>query len=174
MPLVYQPASLMDIDFITSQILAGARKGHFYPTLANNKTLLRQIVQSIIQRGVQDAGGLFAEAMVGWHGNQRVGTTIITDTEKTDNSIELAVIIIKKEFQGQGFGRELLDALLQRWIAHKTIYARCFPVSEKLVQMLLQRGFIIVDVTDSGTRLLKREQETRPEHGGDMPIIRVA
>ena len=174
MPFSYLPATLQDTDFITSLILAGARKGHFYPQLANNKTMLRQLVQSIIFSRVQTTSNSFSEAMVGWQGIKRIGTTIITETEKNDNSIELAAIILKKEIHGNGFGRQMLDALLKRWLPYKTIYARCFPVSEQLVKMLLHREFSIVQITDSGTRILKREQETRPEHGGDLPIFRVA
>ena len=174
MPFTYLPATLQDTDFVTSLVMSGARKGHFYHHLANNKTMLRQLVQSIISLGVQGSSGLFSEAMVGWNGNTRVGATIIIDTEKKDNSIELAVIIVKKEFQGDGLGRMMLDALLKRWLSYKTIYARCFPVSEKLVQMLLNRNFSIVQITSSGTRILKRKQEIHPQHGGDSPIFHAA
>ena len=174
MPFTYQPATLQDIDFITSLILAGARKGHFYPHLANNKTMLRQLVLSMIHSGAQFSSGSFSEVMLGWQDNTRAGTTIITNTEKKDNSIELAVIIVKKELHGQGIGRLMLDGLLKRWLPYKTIYARCFPVSDKLVEMLLHREFKIVQTTDTGTRILRRVQETSPVRSGDKPIFRVA
>jgi len=174
MALSYSPATAQDIDFITGLIMTGARKGHFYPQLADHKTQLRKIVQTTVQYGVHDANGLFSEAMIGRHGTVRAGITIITGTEKTDNSIELAVIAVKKEFQGTGIGRTMLDALVQRWLPFKTIYVRCFPVSEQLVQMLLNRGFSIIQTTASGTRILRREQEILPQHGNDTPFIHVA
>lgn len=136
--------------------------------------MLRHFVKSIVSDRIQDTNGLPGEAMVGWRGNTRVGTAIITNTEKNDNSIELAVIIVKKEYQGYGFGRLILDALLNCWLPYKTVYARCFPVSEMLAQMLLHRDFAIARITDSGTRILGRQQETRPEHGRDSPIFRAA
>jgi GNAT superfamily N-acetyltransferase len=162
MTLQLMPATMRDTDFILSLILFGAHKGHFYPDLANNKSALRAILDSTIKYGVQDASGLRSQAMVGWHNGVRVGATIVSDTEKTDNSIELSVIAVRKEHQGRKYGAQLLDALLRQWLPHKTIYVRCFPASEQLVQMLLRRGFILAGTTGKHTRVLRRQQEIQP------------
>lgn len=171
MLLTNVPASLQDTDFIISLIIAGARQGHFYPHLANDKALLRRFVLSTIKHGIQDESGLRSQAMIGWLGNTRIGVTIITETEKKDNSIEIGVIAVKKQFQGSGYGGRMLAALLDHWLPHKTIYARCFPSSEKLLHMLLRRGFAEIGKAGKETTILKREQEQQPDHGLGRPVI---
>lgn len=171
MQLTCTQASTKDADFIISLIMAGARKGHYYSLFVDNKQLLRKMVNSIIIDGVQyDSRHLASEALVGRFGNTRIGAVITTQTEKKDNSIELAAITVKKQFQDMGFGRGMLDIILARWLPEKTIYARCFPDSEKLAQMLLRRGFSLISITESGTRILKHLRETSPEHNAGPPI----
>lgn len=165
MSLQLLPATVRDVDFMLSLILFGARKGHFYPDLAGNKAALRSILKSAVKFGIQDAGGLRTQAMVGWNKAERVGVTIVSETEKTDNSIELSVIAVRKEYQGCGYGAQLLDALLAQWVPRKTIYVRCFPASEQLYQMLLRRAFVLAGTMGRHTRVLCRQQEAGPGLG---------
>lgn len=172
MPLTHVLAALPDTDFIFSLIIAGARKGHFSTQFSSDKAALRRHLGAVIGYGRQGENQVHSQAMVTWLDDKRIGVTIVTATEKSDNSIEIGAIAIKREFQGMGYGAILLDALLARLLPHGAIYVRCFPSSEKLFQMLIRRGFAVIAQTEKGTRILKHAREQPPEHGMGESVIR--
>ena len=157
MAFQWQPATQADIGHVFSLVLNGARNGHFEPTILAQKSNYRTYLQSAIHL-LTDPRGYRTEVLTGWVNHTRVGAAVITEAIGTpDIGVEIAMIAIKGEFQGAGFGSLALDALLPKLLKHGSVYARCFPASHKLQSMLLSRDFREVGSLGQAT-ILRRER----------------
>jgi len=150
------PARHQDVDFILSLIMNGARKGHFNSQAISDKGLMRSDLLSIINNGV-DRNLLASVAYVAWNDGKRVGIASMTATTKSDGGFELGAIAVKPSDQDKGFGSLILETLLKEWLPKKTIYARCYPKSEKLFLMLQKRGFEFLGFSGDD-RILRHEK----------------
>jgi len=150
------PARHQDVDFILSLIMNGARKGHFNSQAISDKGLMRSDLLSIINNGV-DRNLLASVAYVAWNDGKRVGIASMTATTKSDGGFELGSIAVKSSDQDKGFGSLILETLLKEWLPKKTIYARCYPKSEKLFLMLQKRGFEFLGFSGDD-RILRHEK----------------
>ena len=156
MSFVLCPARLKDVDFILSLIMNGARKGHFNSQAISDKGLMRSDLSSIVSRGL-DRNGLTSFAYVAWNDGKRIGIASMTATTKVDGGFELGAIAVKPSCQNKGFGSLILETLLKEWLPKKTIYARCYPKSEKLFLMLQKRGFEFLGFSGED-RILRHEK----------------
>jgi GNAT superfamily N-acetyltransferase len=146
MSISLQKATLQDSGFIFSLAQNGARNGHFNPQTTLDKTALRAYIQSIITKGV-DLSGYASEFSVAFLQGTRIGVTLVTAAIGIpDRGVELAMIALKKEFRGAGYGSLILDSILDRYLPSMSVYARCYPASHQLQQMLVRRDF-----TEAGT-----------------------
>ena len=150
------PARHQDVDFILSLIMNGARKGHFNSQAISDKWLMRSDLLSIINNGV-DRNLLASVAYVAWNDGKRVGIASMTATTKSDGGFELGAIAVRPSDQDKGFGSLILETLLKEWLPKKTIYARCYPKSEKLFLMLQKRGFEFLGFSGDD-RILRHEK----------------
>ena len=150
------PARHQDVDFILSMIMNGARKGHFNSQAISDKGLMRSDLLSIVNNGV-DRNLLASVAYVAWNDGKRVGIASMTATTKSDGGFELGAIAVKPSDQDKGFGSLILETLLKEWLPKKTIYARCYPKSEKLFLMLQKRGFEFLGFSGDD-RILRHEK----------------
>ena len=150
------PARHQDVDFILSLIMNGARKGHFNSQAISDKGLMRSDLLSIINNGV-DRNLLASVAYVAWNDGKRIGIASMTATTKSDGGFELGAIAVKPSDQDKGFGSLILETLLKEWLPKKTIYARCYPKSEKLFLMLQKRGFEFLGFSGDD-RILRHEK----------------
>lgn len=142
MPISLQKAKIQDEGFIFSLVQNGARNGHFNQSINQDKTGYRAYIRSAISKGV-DQRGYSTEFFVVYLDDSRIGATLITAAVGTpDRGVELAMITLKKEFRGAGYGSHILDTLLDRYLPSMSVYARCYPASHKLQQMLERRGFV--------------------------------
>lgn len=156
MRFLLSPARHKDVDFILSLIMNGARKGHFNLQAISDKGLMRSDLLSIINSGL-DRNMLASVAYVAWNDGKRVGMASMTATTKPDGGFELGAIAVKPPDQNKGFGSLILETLLQEWLPKKTIYARCYPKSEKLFLMLQKKGFEFLDFSGED-RILRHEK----------------
>ena len=150
------PARHQDVDFILSLIMNGARKGHFNSQAISDKGLMRFDLLSIVNNGV-DRNLLTSVAYVAWNDGKRVGIASMTATTKSDGGFELGAIAVRPSDQDKGFGSLILETLLKEWLPKKTIYARCYPKSEKLFLMLQKRGFEFLGFSGDD-RILRHEK----------------
>ena len=150
------PARHQDVDFILSLIMNGARKGHFNSQAISDKWLMRSDLLSIINNGV-DRNLLASVAYVAWNDGKRIGIASMTATTKSDGGFELGAIAVRPSDQDKGFGSLILETLLKEWLPKKTIYARCYPKSEKLFLMLQKRGFEFLGFSGDD-RILRHEK----------------
>ena len=134
----------------------GARKGHFNSQAISDKWLMRSDLLSIINNGV-DRNLLASVAYVAWNDGKRIGIASMTATTKSDGGFELGAIAVKPSDQDKGFGSLILETLLKEWLPKKTIYARCYPKSEKLFLMLQKRGFEFLGFSGDD-RILRHEK----------------
>ena len=134
----------------------GARKGHFNSQAISDKGLMRSDLLSIINNGV-DRNLLASVAYVAWNDGKRIGIASMTATTKSDGGFELGAISVKHSDQDKGFGSLILETLLKEWLPKKTIYARCYPKSEKLFLMLQKRGFEFLGFSGDD-RILRHEK----------------
>jgi GNAT superfamily N-acetyltransferase len=100
---------------------------------------------------------LASVAYVAWNDGKRIGIASMTATTKSDGGFELGAIAVKPSDQDKGFGSLILETLLKEWLPKKTIYARCYPKSEKLFLMLQKRGFEFLGFSGDD-RILRHEK----------------
>lgn len=149
-----QRAALQDAGFIYSQVQNGARHGHFNQHAANDKTTLRAYIQSAISQGI-DLSGYATEFFIVWLEGKRIGVALMTAAIGIpDRGVELAMIALKKEYRGSGYGAFVLDQILDHYLPNMSVYARCYPASRQLQEMLLRRDFAEVG-TVGGSVILR-------------------
>jgi len=163
------PAGQKDVDFILSLIMNGARKGHFNSQAISDKGLMRSDLLSIINDGL-DRNMLASVAYVAWNDGKRVGMASMTATTKPDGGFELGAIAVKPSDQNKGFGSLILETLLKEWLPKKSIYARCYPRSEKLFLMLQKRGFEFLGFSGED-RILRHEKVSGIDLGSRLGAI---
>jgi RimJ/RimL family protein N-acetyltransferase len=148
-------ANNTDLDFIYSCILYGARKGHYAFNAENPevvKSMKREIQSVISQRTLLDQRD--AQATVFTLGDKRIATLILSEAAPDNDSLEIYAFSVAKKYQGKGYGRQILEAVLDR-LLYTDVYARCSSASEKMVKLLESRSFRI-DSMDQDYRVLIR------------------
>jgi len=154
MSLKLEKAGPRDAAFIFSLAQNGAHNGHFDARINRNKDAYRAYINAAITRE-SDPEGIPTRAFVAIADDMRIGAAVTTAALGTpDGGIELALIAVKNAHRGHGSGAWMLDTLLNYYLPRGSVYARCFPASETLRQMLIKRGF--VPAGSSGQSLILR------------------
>ena len=153
MPLSLQPATQRDLGFVMSLAQNGARHGHFDSRITSDKAAYLAYLDHAVKTG-RDPRGYETSVSVVIRDGHRVGATVVTEAIGTpDVGIEIAMISIKSEFRGQGLGTQILDRLIDQYLSHKSVYARCLPASSTLREMLIRRDFEEVGMSQQSTIL---------------------
>ena len=161
MTLSLKNSTTKDLGFVMSLALNGARHGHFDPRVSTEKEAYRAYLNSAITYQT-DLSGYSTHVMVAYDNASRIGATVVTKAVGTpDAGVEIALIALKNEHRGKGYGADMLDVLMNHYLPTMSVYARCFPASEKFHQMLLRRGFS--EVGQSGKSVILR-------HGAIGPV----
>lgn len=151
-----RPATLNDLSYMAEQILDGARKGHFEKRiLASPQTeLLYQELEAIIRHRRRLNGPLAATALIFSNGQDPVGHAIMTEIQGTPG-LEIYALALDERHRGTGLGSAMLDMLIARFLPQAgAMYARCFPRSVVMYEMLVSRGFEYMLTLRSGLRVL--------------------
>jgi|GEM_PF-1597632 len=157
MPIKWAKANSKDLGFIFSLALNGARKGHFEAQIMVEKEAYRAYLNSAISKE-SDPRGFPTYAFIAYLNDMRIGAAVITAAIGTpDVGVELAMIAIKHEYQGCGYGTQAVDTLLDHYLPQGSVYARCLPASERLHQMLIKRAFSSVG-TSCQSLILRHER----------------
>lgn len=154
MQLSFTAATKNDTCFIQTLLLSGIRKGHFDKRLHERREQLRNEIGSIIEKRKLYQSPLSAQAWIFRHGDVRVGFSILSAISHGITGYELYAIAVHSKFRGKGYGGIILDEMLH-YYAGPAIYARCFPASEILYQMLLRRHFEHLYTTPNHARVLR-------------------
>jgi len=151
-----RPATLDDLPYMAGQILDGARKGHFEKRiLASPQTeLLHQELEAIICHHRRLNNPIPASALIFSDGRDPVGHAIMTGIQGTPG-IEIYALALDEHQRGAGLGSAMLDMLIARFLPQAgAMYARCFPRSVVMYEMLIGRGFEYMLTLRSGLRVL--------------------
>ena len=153
MSIALMPATLRDIGFVFSLVQNGANHGHFDDRIIDDKPAYRAYLESAITRR-EDPSGYSTEVFLVVNGAQRVGAAVITAAVGTpDAGVEIALIALKREHRGHGFGAVVLERLLNAYWHKGSVYVRCLPASHMLHEMLLRRGFSVVGASGAAAIL---------------------
>ncbi|MGK2894541.1 GNAT family N-acetyltransferase [Klebsiella michiganensis] len=133
-------ATLADLDFIYTEILAGVGPGHFDKNLSNAitrfffKRLLRRVIRTQTFTGGKPSCIYIYEIQ-----GIRAGFSSLIYCP--DNVCELWLIAITEAFRSRGHGMKLVAETI-RLTATPRIYVRCQPASVRMMNILKRIGFI--------------------------------
>ncbi len=134
-------ANLTDLDFISSCILYGARKGH-YSIDGENQALVK-CMKNELRSIITDqklADTRYAQATIYSVEGKRIAIVIISEASPGDSCYEIYAMSVIGSHQNKGYGSQILDSVLNRFL-YLDICARCLPASDRMIQILVQRGF---------------------------------
>jgi ribosomal protein S18 acetylase RimI-like enzyme len=155
-------ANITDLDFISSCILYGARKGH-YSFDADKPAVVvamkKEIKSVIMVQALLDQR--YAQATVFRLNGERIAALIMSEAAPGHAGLEIYALSVAKKYQNRGYGGLILDAVLSR-LVHTDVYARCSLFSEKMNSLLERRDFRIYGM-DREFRVLLREAAASSE-----------
>jgi GNAT superfamily N-acetyltransferase len=147
-----------DMPFIMDEFEDGARMGAFskeFSKTGGNKIVEKQL-REVIRKG--EAGqytGHFFYILTRHSNKQKIGYIWLTTVSDMNGQpcLEIRAIGITKAFRGKGYA----STLLSDWIennSHHPMRSKCLAKSKQMTNMLLRRGFSILETTPSGSVLL--------------------
>ena len=156
-------ADLSDLPFMHSLFISEVEDGHFTKELLEEEQqeLVRANMESIIVQGVQRDNGMRAQAIIYEEDEQRVGFVILSELEPNKGGNEMYIMAVDKEFRGKGYGRKILDDIIQRIVPHANLFVRCKPDSTVMYQMLIKRGFQHFETDEEGTQFLAKQKASQ-------------
>ena len=134
-------ANITDLHFISSCILYGAKKGH-YSIDAENKVIakcMKDEIRSIITDN-KLSDSRHAQATIYSVENKRIAFAVTSEASPGDSCYEIYALSVKNSYQSNGYGSQILDSVLNRFL-YLDICARCLPASDRMIRLLVQRGF---------------------------------
>jgi len=154
---VFRKAESRDIDAIHQLLLAEAAQGRFDRRLVNEpyRSGLRKNLNHVRKRGRRLDEDVQAQLLV-WE-NDAGETTgcIINSAIRADAGNELWMVAVFPEFRGHAQGREMNSAALSYLHPRVDVFSRCAPEAQVYFQMNLRKGFLPLDTTDQGVRVMK-------------------
>ena len=137
-------AIVADLEFIFGQLMAGALNGHFDRRMlaTERQAELRKDLDQIIRSNKRLETALPAEALVlELENGQPIGHVIVTAIKDAEG-LELYAMALEPTVRGIGYGRLMLEQVLRVYLPRaRTIYARCFPASAAMYELLINSGF---------------------------------
>jgi N-acetylglutamate synthase-like GNAT family acetyltransferase len=154
---VFRKAESRDIDVIHQLLLAEAAQGRFDRRLVDEpyRSGLRKNLNHIRKRGRRLDEDVRAQLLV-WESDAGAATgCIINSAISTDAGNELWMVAVFPEYRGQGQGREMNGEVLSFLHPRVDVFARCATEAQVYFQMNLRSGFLPLDTTDQGVRVMK-------------------
>ena len=154
-------AQLDDLDFVMSEIVEGTKKGHYIETILEfqqqlaMRNMLSQVIENLCLVRLSKLGQetIFARLFIyGSPNEDKVGYLLVSDKSEYCNDIEIYQAGIKESHYGKGHGLNLIDNFLSIAPKDRSFFARCYPASEAMFNILLKHGFEHIGTLDDGTR----------------------
>lgn len=147
-----------DMPFIMDEFEDGASMGSFSKEFskAGGSKIVEKQIREVIRKG--EAGqytGHFFYILTREPNKQRIGYIWLMTVPDLNGQpcLEIRAVGITKAFRGKGYA----STLLSDWIesnSHHPIQAKCLAKSKHMTDMLLRRGFTVLQTTPSGSVLL--------------------
>ena len=153
---MFRKARSEDIDVLHQLLISEAAQGRFDPRLAEEpyRSALRRNLNNIRKRGRRLDEDLPAQLLV-WEQDGKLAGCAINSAILPGAGNEIWVIAVLPGARGEGVGRAINDALLAALHPRVDLFARCAPQAQVACEMFLRRGFLPLDTTDQGMRVLK-------------------
>lgn len=153
---MFREAVSEDMDLLHGHLVEEARQGRFDRRLAEEpyRTGLRRNLVHIRKRGRRLDQDVEAQLLV-WEQDGQAGGCVINSAILPGAGNEIWMIAVMPSVRGTGIGRDMTAALLAELHPRVDLYARCAPQAAVACDMFLRRGFLPLDVTDKGVRVLK-------------------
>jgi len=154
---VFRRAESSDIDAIHRLLVAEAAQGRFDRRLIDEpyRSGLRKNLNHIRKRGRRLDEDVSAQLLV-WENDAGEAMGCIVNSAITANGgNELWMVAVFPEFRGQGQGREMNREALSYLHPRVDVFSRCAAEAQVYFQMNLRSGFLPLDTTDQGIRVMK-------------------
>lgn len=153
---MFRKANAEDIDILHQLLIGEAGQGRFDPRLAEEpyRSGLRKNLNNIRKKGQRLDEDVKAQLLV-WEKDGQISGCAINSAIVDGLGNEIWMLAVFPESRGEGAGREINNALLAGLHPHVDIFARCAPQAQVACEMFLRRGFLPLDTTDQGVRVLK-------------------
>jgi len=154
--LLFRLAGSKDIDLIHELLVAEARLGRFDQRLAQEpySAALRKNLNHIRRKGRRLDQDLVAQLLV-WEKDGAVAGFVVNSAILPGAGNEILMLAVVPEFRGRGEGQKMQAELLAQLHPRVDLFARCPPGAKLYMEMLLRRGFLPLDKTEKGVRILK-------------------
>ncbi len=153
---MFRKASSEDIDTLHQLLLAEAAQARFDQRLTEEpyRSGLRKNLNNIRKKGRRLDEDLSAQLLV-WEQDGDVAGCAINSSILPGLGNEIWMIAVVPENRGAGVGRAMNNELLKQLHPYVDIFARCAPQAQVACEMFLRRGFLPLDTTNQGVRVLK-------------------
>jgi ribosomal protein S18 acetylase RimI-like enzyme len=153
---VFREARSEDIDPLHQLLIAEAAEARFDVRLTEEpyRSGLRSNLNNIRKRGRRLDQDLEAQLLVWEQAGEPAGCAINSAILPHAGN-EIWMIAVMPGFRGRGVARAMCDALLAHLHPRADLFARCSAQAGVACEMFLRRGFLPLDVTDQGVRVLK-------------------
>lgn len=154
---MFRKADSSEIDAIHRLLIDEAAQGRFDHRLVEEpyRTGLRQNLQHIRKRGRRLDEELRAQLLV-WENDAGEATgCVINSAIQAEYGNEIWMVAVFPEFRGQGQGHAMNSELLSFLHPRVDVFSRCAPQAQVYFRMNLRRGFLPLDTTAQGVRVMK-------------------
>ncbi len=153
---MFRLANSKDIDIVHELLVAEAKLGRFDQRLAQEPycSSLRKNLNHIRRKGRRLDQELPAQLLV-WEKDGAVAGFVVNSAILPAAGNEILMLAVLPEFRGQGEGSKMESELLGYLHPRVDVFARCPPGAKLYMDMLLRRGFLPLDTTEKGVRVLK-------------------
>ena len=154
---MFRNAESRDIDAIHQLLLAEATQGRFDRRLVDEpyRSGLRKNLNHVRKRGRRLDEDVRAQLLVWESDAGEVTGCIINSAIQADAGNELWMVAVFPESRGQGQGSEMNREALSFLHPRVDVFSRCAAEAQVYFQMNLRRGFLPLDTTDQGVRVMK-------------------
>ena len=161
-----RPATEQDLDFIMEEVVEGAKRGHYAASLLDPdqargfRDQLRNVIRNSVMVRWSDRGAEEIGAKLWVYGCDRddqVGYLLVSEkvADSFATDIELYKAGVRADRRTEGHGRRIVQLFAAFSPKSVKLYARCFPPSEGMFQLLKEVGFTHFNTTAGGTRELQ-------------------
>jgi len=153
---LFRQARANEIDTLHRLLLDEAAQGRVDPRLLEEpyRAGLRRNLNNIRKHGRRLDHDVEAQLLV-WEQDGRLAGCVINSAILPGAGNEIWMIVVRPELRGQGIGRAIHAALLAELHPRVDVFARCAPQAQVAFELFLRRGFLLLDTTDQGMRILK-------------------
>ncbi len=171
--LTYRVMEVDDIEFILSSLRLEAQNGHFTAAFLDDTeyskyhTMLMLRANNQIVKMKRSDGAILSLINFFFvfenEKNEKLGFIELSEKQEGDfcrdtlefENVEIMALLVAEKHRGQGYAERFISMALKELPAKKTIFARCFQPSIKMVKILERLGFSCINTTSSGSKWME-------------------